>query len=49
VCLCSNKGVVKKRGIDAGLPNDADGLVPVEAMYNYTASAEIPFLPDTRR
>ena len=49
MCLCSNKGVVKKRGIDVGLPNDADGLVPVEAMYNYTASAEIPFLPDTRR
>ena len=50
VCMFSNKNVTKKKalsnGTDAG---DVTAGEPIEALYDYTASPDIPFHPDTRR
>jgi hypothetical protein len=48
--MCSNKNVTKKKALSNGM--DASDVVagePIEALYDYTASPDIPFHPDTRR
>ena len=51
--LCSNKGVVKQNGAGGANnpePESTDGAgTPVEALYTYTASPDLPFLPDPRK
>ena len=49
--LRRNKGVVRKRAVN-GTNSDSDAVSTtkqsVEALYDYAASTDIPFLPDPR-